>query len=64
MMWVVDISMRSINDINNRSQEADEAHLFEFQEPGSFYKFPRNAEGEMIYCNVEGIMFLGDGEVV
>jgi hypothetical protein len=35
-----------------------------FEDEGSTYLFPRNREGRIVYCNLEGVTWLPDGRLV
>jgi hypothetical protein len=35
-----------------------------FEDKGSIYLFPRNREGRIVYCNLEGVTWLPDGSLV
>jgi hypothetical protein len=34
-----------------------------FEDAGHLYTFPRDEEGRIIYCNLEGVTWIGDGEL-
>lgn len=48
MVWIVDA------DLNTQS----------FKDKGAFYAFPKNSKGQTVYCNVEGINFVGRDTIV
>jgi hypothetical protein len=35
-----------------------------FEDEGVTYLFPRNKEGRILYCNLEGVTWLPDGRLV
>jgi hypothetical protein len=48
MVWIADVDIKSKT----------------FKNQGKFYKFPKDKEGRTVYCNVEGVNFVGKDALV